>query len=63
VTVSGLFVPLEYSPGTLFRPEPVSYFPNLYEWGVAIGILGYMLLLLTLGARYLPLFKKENAHS
>jgi len=63
VTVSGLFIPLEYSPGTLFQPEPVRYFPNVYEWGVAIGILGYMLLLLTLGARYLPLFEKDKAHS
>jgi len=63
VTVSGLFIPLEYSPGTLYRPEPVSYFPNSIEWGIAIGILGYMLLMLTLGARYLPLFNKEQSHS
>lgn len=63
VTVSGLYVPLEYSPGTLYNPAPVNYFPNLIEWGVAIGILGYMLLLLTLGAKYLPLFKEEHGHT
>jgi Ni/Fe-hydrogenase subunit HybB-like protein len=63
VTVSGLFVPLEYSPGTLYNPAPVNYFPNLVEWGVAIGILGYMLLLLTLGVKYLPLFKEEHGHT
>jgi Ni/Fe-hydrogenase subunit HybB-like protein len=63
VTVSGLFVPLVYSPGMLFRPEPVRYFPNLYEWGLVVGILGYMLLVVTLGVRYLPLFQKEHARS
>lgn len=63
VTVSGLFVPLEYSPGTIYTPAPVNYFPNLVEWGVAVGILGYMLLLLTLGAKYLPLFKEEHGHT
>jgi len=63
VTVSGLFVPLEYSPGILYNPAPVNYFPNLVEWGVAIGILGYMLLLLTLGVKYLPLFKEEHGHT
>lgn len=63
VTVSGLYVPLEYSPGALYRPEPVSYFPNLVEWGVAAGILGYMLLVITLGARYLPLFKNTQEHA
>ncbi len=63
VTVSGLFVPLEYSPGTLYTLEPGNYFPNLIEWGVAIGLLGYFLLMITLGARYLPLFKEGDGHS
>lgn len=63
VTVSGLFVPLEYSPGTLYTLEPGNYFPNLIEWGVAIGLLGYFLLMITLGARYLPLFKEGDSHS
>lgn len=63
VTVSGLFVPLQFSPGRLYVLEPGRYFPNLIEWGVAIGILGYALLMITLGARYLPLFRKEKPHT
>ncbi len=63
VTVSGLFVPLEYSPGTLYTLDPGNYFPNLIEWGVAIGLIGYILLMITLGARYLPLFKEGGSHS
>jgi Ni/Fe-hydrogenase subunit HybB-like protein len=60
VTVGGLFVPLSYSPGTLYQLPPGKYFPGLPEWGVAIGILGYGFTLLTLGLRYLPLFGKEE---
>ncbi len=60
VTVGGLFVPLSYSPGTLYQLHPGNYFPGLPEWGVAIGILGYGFTLLTLGIRYLPLFGKEE---
>ncbi|HEX9090592.1 MAG TPA: NrfD/PsrC family molybdoenzyme membrane anchor subunit [Anaerolineales bacterium] len=60
VTVGGLFVPLSYSPGTLYQLQPGKYFPGLPEWGIAIGIIGYGLTLLTLGIRYLPLFKSEQ---
>jgi len=55
-TVSGLFVPLSYSPGTLYQLPPGFYFPNLTEWSVAIGVIGYALLMLTLGVLFLPLF-------
>jgi molybdopterin-containing oxidoreductase family membrane subunit len=58
VTLSGLFVPLDYSPGVLYRPDEGWYFPNFVEWAVAAGVLGYALLAFTLGARYLPLFGK-----
>jgi molybdopterin-containing oxidoreductase family membrane subunit len=60
VTVGGLFVPLSYSPGTIYQLPPGKYFPGLPEWGVAIGIIGYGLAMLTLGIRYLPLFSKEE---
>jgi molybdopterin-containing oxidoreductase family membrane subunit len=60
VTVGGLFVPLSYSPGTLYQLPPGKYFPGLPEWGIAIGIIGYALTMLTLGVRYLPLFGKEG---
>jgi len=32
----------------------------LPEWGIAIGIIGYALLMLTLGVHFLPLFSKEE---
>lgn len=56
VTLSGLILPLDWSPGvaTLFPINP--YQPALVEWGVALGVAGYALMLLTLGLRYLPLF-------
>jgi molybdopterin-containing oxidoreductase family membrane subunit len=60
VTVGGLFVPLSYSPGTLYQLAPGKYFPGLPEWGIAVGIIGYALTMLTLGVRYLPLFGKEE---
>ena len=60
VTVSGLTVPLSYSPGTLYQLPPSSYSPSLVEWGVAIGIVGYALMLFTLGVRFLPLFRSDG---
>jgi molybdopterin-containing oxidoreductase family membrane subunit len=60
VTVSGLFVPLAYSPGTQYVLPPGQYFPNLVELGVAVGIIGYALLMLTLGVLFLPLFSKNE---
>ena len=65
VTVSGLTVPLVYSPGELYRPAAATYTPSLTEWGIAVGIIGYALLMLTLGLRFLPLFKTspDDVHS
>ncbi|MFZ6029531.1 MAG: NrfD/PsrC family molybdoenzyme membrane anchor subunit [Chloroflexota bacterium] len=60
VTVSGLFVPVAYSPGTLYHLPAGQYWPSLVEWGVAVGIIGYALLLLTLGVKFLPLFDGEK---
>ena len=56
VTVSGLVVPLSYSPGTLYRPPVGLYWPSLAEWGIGVGVIGYALLVFTLGVRFLPLF-------
>ncbi|MDD5468063.1 MAG: polysulfide reductase NrfD [Anaerolineales bacterium] len=58
-TVTGLFVPLSYTPGTLYQLEPGKYTPNLVEWGVALGVVGYALTILTLGVLILPLFPKQ----
>ncbi len=63
VTVSGLFVPLDYSPGTTYVAKVGNYFPNLTEFGVAAGVLGYGLLMLTLGVMFLPLFNSKESHS
>ena len=63
VTVSGLTVPLSYSPGTLYTSPVGSYFPSLSEWGVALGVIGYALLMLTLGVLFLPLFAENVEHA
>lgn len=60
VTVSGLFVPLSFSPGTQYVLPPGNYFPNLTEWSIALGIIGYALAMLTLGVKYLPLFEEPE---
>jgi molybdopterin-containing oxidoreductase family membrane subunit len=60
VTVSGLFVPLAYSPGTQYVLPAGTYFPNLTEWGIAVGIIGYMLAMMTFGLNVLPLFSNEE---
>ena len=60
VTVGGLFVPVSYSPGTQFQLPAGSYFPAPVEWGVAILVIGYALTVITLGARFLPLFDQKE---
>jgi molybdopterin-containing oxidoreductase family membrane subunit len=60
VTVSGLTVPLSYSPGVLYHSPAGVYSPSLAEWGIAIGVIGYALLMLTLGLRFLPLFNGNH---
>lgn len=60
VTVGGLFVPLSYSPGTLYELPIGSYFPAPVEWGVGILVIGYALTVLTLAVRFLPLFEKQE---
>jgi molybdopterin-containing oxidoreductase family membrane subunit len=62
VTVSGLTVPMDYSPGVAYMTPVGSYFPNLPEWGIAAGIVGYAFLLLTLGALFLPIFNGKDHH-
>jgi molybdopterin-containing oxidoreductase family membrane subunit len=63
VTVSGLIVPLSYSPGVGIQLEPGSYTPSLTEWGVAVGVVGFALLSFTLGAGLLRLFKGHSTAS
>lgn len=56
VTLSGLVVPLDWSPGVLDVFPINTYEPSLIEWGVAAGIVGYSWLGWTLGVRYLRLY-------
>lgn len=60
VTLSGLIVPLDWSPGVAEVFPVNSYAPSLIEWGVGIGVLGYGLLALSLGLRFLPLFPDDE---
>jgi Ni/Fe-hydrogenase subunit HybB-like protein len=60
ITVGGLFVPLAYTPGTIYKLPTGNYQPALVEWGIAIGVIGYALTMLTLGIRFLPLFGKKE---
>jgi Ni/Fe-hydrogenase subunit HybB-like protein len=62
VTVSGLIVPLSYSPGIEYQLDPGVYSPSLVEWGVVIGVIGYALLAFTLAIRFLPIFRQETLH-
>lgn len=63
VTVSGLMVPLSYSPGTEYVIPAPTYWPSLHEWGIAVGVIGYALFMLTLGVKFLPLFSKDEHHA
>jgi molybdopterin-containing oxidoreductase family membrane subunit len=59
-TISGLVVPLDWSPGTAYLFPRLSYTPTLIEFGAFFGIIAYALLGLTLGIRYLPIYPGEN---
>lgn len=60
VTLSGLIVPMDWSPGAAELFPVQKYVPALSEWGVGIGVLGYALTMLTLGLTYLPIFPKRG---
>ena len=59
-TVGGLYVPISYSPGIESQLPTGVYFPAPVEWGVGILVIGYALIVLTLGVRFLPLFKHSE---
>lgn len=63
VTLSGLVVPMDWSPGVADLFPVHHYFPSLTEMGVGLGVLGYALLMLTLGLRFLPLFPDAHEHA
>jgi Ni/Fe-hydrogenase subunit HybB-like protein len=57
VTLSGLIIPLDWSPGVAEIFSVNAYQPALVEWAVAVGVVGYALLAFSLGLRYLPMFQ------
>lgn len=63
VTLSGLVVPLDWSPGVAELFGVNAYQPAPVEWAVALGVVGYALMAFTLGLRFMPLFPKEHEHS
>lgn len=61
VTLSGLVVPPNWSPGVLGNVMAVSYSPTLVEMAVSAGVLAYSLLGFSFGVRYLPIYKPVTA--
>ncbi len=62
VTLSGLVVPPDWSPGVLGNVVAATYTPTIYEIMVSLGVLAYGLLGFTIGARYLPIFNHKMKH-
>lgn len=60
VTLSGLIVPLDWSPGVADVFPINAYRPAWIEWGVGVGVLGYALMAFTLGLRFLPLYGSDE---
>jgi Ni/Fe-hydrogenase subunit HybB-like protein len=56
VTISGLVVPQDWSPGVAFLFPRLTYIPTVPEIGAFLGIIAYALLGFTLGVRYLPIY-------
>jgi Ni/Fe-hydrogenase subunit HybB-like protein len=63
VTLSGLVVPPDWSPGVLGGVLAASYFPTITEVAVTLGVLGYGLMAFTLGAKFLPIFSTAKSHA
>ncbi|NDJ34341.1 MAG: polysulfide reductase NrfD [Chloroflexi bacterium] len=60
VTVAGLVVPLDWSPGSAFLFPRIFYAPTVPELGAFFGIVAYALLGYTLAVRFLPIFEEEE---
>lgn len=63
VTVSGLVVPNDWSPGVAFLFPRYFYQPTLPEIGAFVGIIAYMLMAFTLAVHFLPIYPRaEGEH-
>jgi Ni/Fe-hydrogenase subunit HybB-like protein len=59
VTLSGLIVPMDWSPGVAEVFAVNAYRPSWIEWGIASLVVGYILMAYTLGLRYLNFFSDD----
>jgi formate dehydrogenase iron-sulfur subunit len=46
--------------GPMPQIAPETYSPSIFEWGISVGLIAATIFLFGLGARYLPLFPKEE---
>jgi Ni/Fe-hydrogenase subunit HybB-like protein len=60
VTLSGLIVPIDWSPGVAETFPVNGYRPSWIEWGVTALVVGYVLTAFTLGLRFLPFYTEEE---
>lgn len=60
VTLAGFVVPMDWAPGVANVFNVANYTPTLTEWGVAIGVLSYWLLVWSLAARFLRLYPEAR---
>ncbi|NDJ53683.1 MAG: polysulfide reductase NrfD [Chloroflexi bacterium] len=61
VTVSGLIVPLDWSPGEAFLFARNFYAPTLPELGAFFGIIAYALAGFTLAVTFLPIYEEDHS--
>ncbi len=57
-TLSGLVAPPNWSPGVIGSAQVATYVPTLVEVAVGLGIVSYALAFFTIGARFLPVFRR-----
>jgi Ni/Fe-hydrogenase subunit HybB-like protein len=60
MTLAGFVVPMDWSPGVADNLTIATYVPSLLEWGVALGIVSYWLLVWSLAARFLNLYPEAE---
>ncbi len=59
-TITGLVVPIDWSPGVAYLFPRLSYMPTLVEFGAFFGIIAYSLLGVTLAVHFLPIYPTEE---
>jgi formate dehydrogenase iron-sulfur subunit len=47
--------------GPMPQIAPATYTPSIFEWGISVGLIAATIFLFGFGARFLPLFPKQEA--